>query len=76
MTKPEPISIGTFGEEQARAMARALNITEGIGATVKQLFLDERETQPTSWWHLYVPAKHSVLAGAWIKGYRYAMEAK
>lgn len=62
------VSLGTFQESEAREIARQLTEKEGIHTVVENLSVD---SGPTTWWHVSVPFKHSVLAGAWVKGYRF-----
>lgn len=68
------VSMGTFDEETARAMASALTSREEIAATVERLFVGERNDQPTEWWHLYVPARDAKAVSLWISGFRAGSE--
>lgn len=64
--KPVPVSLGTFGEEQARTIANLLTQKEGIAATVANLRVD---SGPTVWWHVNVPSKSALIARAWVSGF-------
>lgn len=63
-------SLGTgFDEQTARAIATALG-RESIDATAERLHVGARNDQPTIWWHVYVPARSLLSAGAWLRGFQ------
>jgi hypothetical protein len=64
--KSVTVSLGTFGEEQARTIANLLTTKEEIVATVENLRVD---SGPTVWWHVNVPAKSAPIARAWLSGF-------
>jgi hypothetical protein len=64
--KPVNVSLGTFGEEQARRIAHLLTTKGEIAATVENLRVD---SGPTTWWHVHVPAKSALMASMWLSGY-------
>lgn len=64
--KPVTVSLGTFGEEQARTIANLLTTKEEIAATVENLRV---ESGPTVWWHVNVPSKSALIASAWLSGF-------
>ena len=64
--KPVTVSLGTFGEEQARTIANLLTTKEEIAATVENLRVD---SGPTVWWHVSVPSKSALVASAWLSGF-------
>lgn len=69
----ERASLGTYSEDMACAIAAALS-REAIDATVSRLHVGDRDEQPTEWWHVYVPARSSLSAGTWLRGWRAGQE--
>lgn len=66
-TKHHPVSLGTFGEDEARHIASMLLRLEGIHATVENLVTD---SGATVWWHVLVPIGSLGTATTWISGWR------
>lgn len=62
--------LGSFSEDEARAISDTLNRVEAIKATVRQLMVGERNDQPTEWWLVEVPARSMLSASGWLRGWK------
>lgn len=63
-------SLGSFSEDDARAIAEALRRVESIKATVRRLMVGDRNDQPTDWWIVEVPPRSALSANTWLRGWR------
>lgn len=62
--------LGSFSEEEARAIAEVLGRVESISATVRRLMVGARNDEPTEWWIVEIPARSALSAGAWLRGWK------
>lgn len=69
MAKKAPTTelIGSFSEDEARALSDALHRREGIRATVSQLHGNK---EPTCWWIVEVAPRDAKLATTFYRGFR------
>lgn len=68
--KPASETLGSFPEDDARAIAEALCRLESIKATVRRLMVGARNDQPTEWWLVEVPARSMLSANTWLRGWK------
>lgn len=67
---PSRASLGSFSEDEARAIAESLVRAEAIKATVRRVMVGARDNEPTDWWIVEVPERSALSANAWLRGWR------
>lgn len=72
MARKQPVGeqLGSFPEDEARAIAESLGRVEGIKATVRQVMVGPQNNEPTEWWLVEVPARSALSAFTWLRGWK------